>query len=341
MSMHDVDSPPVLTPSEVITEELVKKYGSLKNAARVKAGCLELQKVIESTTPGHVQSIANQLLPSMVTLANDFFGNYVVQCLIKATTDIVVIRDLCESLAMELGTLSKTQTGTRVVQALLTKCTTGPQWAAVARGLATCVTDLAVDGVGTYVMQKAVEVMPEEYVRHLYAGLYGHIKRLSEDKNGACGIRTCVKYCRGGDRLRIIEELALSGPTLAVHMYGNYVIQAALEGPADALVLALTPHVVELAKNKHGSNVVELLLKRPNELHRRAAMSLVIAHSQILAVDAFGNFVVQTAVNVSTPQEFTALYSTLQPACPHLNQFKQGRSLLQLLRSKIASTKFP
>ncbi|KAJ9439537.1 Pumilio homology domain family member 4 [Diplonema papillatum] len=336
MQIHDADAPPAASPAEQITAELNKRYNSLKNAARVKAGCVSLQKAIESSTSSQLARIAQDLLPSMALLANDFFGNYVVQCIIKTATAPSLILQLCQSLSPEFPTLAKTQTGTRVVQTLLGKCTTPEHLSVVTQGLSPCLPVLCVDSVGTYVVQKAVEVVPDEFIPILFNGLHGNLATLSQDKNGACCVRACVKRVTGYQRQVLLRELSFFAKQLSLNAYANYVVQAALEGEATELVGALMPHVVDMARDKFGSNVVEALLKNPSPVSG-PVMNVIIAHAQFLASDTYGNFVVQTAAGGADLQQFYTLTANLQPVAAHLAHFKQGQALLQVIQARGAS----
>eukprot|EP01060_Flectonema_neradi_P037811 TRINITY_DN7728_c0_g2_i1.p1 TRINITY_DN7728_c0_g2~~TRINITY_DN7728_c0_g2_i1.p1 ORF type:complete len:483 (+),score=96.65 TRINITY_DN7728_c0_g2_i1:74-1522(+) len=333
MAEHDVDSPPQLAPNELAKIALVQKFGSLKCAARVKGGCLELQNIITKSTQSQLREIVDELLPTIGCLASDFFGNYVVQCIVKVATDSDLITLLCTALAPSLGSLSTTQTGTRVAQTLLGKCETNDQRSIVCHALSDHVCTLCKDPVGTYVVQKAADVLPAKYVDILFKGLSGRISEVSCDKNGACGIRTAMKRVTGDRRRQLLREICTDAKRLAMHGFGNYVIQACLQGEATQLVNALIPHVVDLSGNKHGSNVVETLIKR-NDQERARTLQIIASHAQHLALDSYGNFVVQTAVHHATQNEFLQICNAVQPIVGELSQFKQGKTLLQLLRSR-------
>ena len=333
MAEHDVDCPPQLAPNELARIALVQKFGSLKCAARVKGGCLELQNIITKSPQSQLREVVDELLPTIGCLASDFFGNYVVQCIVKVATDSDLITQLCTALAPSLGSLSTTQTGTRVAQTLLGKCETSDQRRIVCHALSDHVCSLCKDPVGTYVIQKAADVLPAKYVDILFKGLSGRISEVSCDKNGACGIRTAMKRVTGERRNHLLREICTDAKRLAMHGFGNYVIQACLQGEADLLVNALVPHVVDLSRNKHGSNVVETLIKR-NDREREQTLQIIASHAQLLALDSYGNFVVQTAVHHASQREFAQICNAVVPVQVELAQFKQGKTLLQLLRSR-------
>ena len=118
--------------------------------------------------------------------------------------------------------------------------------------------------------------------------------------------------------------------------FGNYVVQYVLElGQSEAsaaVVAALGGHYAELSMQKFSSNVVEKVLKLGGLDAARAGVIREMLTSPLLPrllQDSYGNYVVQSALSVSSGQLHSELVDAIRPYLPALRGTPHGKRILQ------------
>ena len=144
--------------------------------------------------------------------------------------------------------------------------------------------DLVHDHNGNHVIQKSVTKL-NEYL-HEAQGREGSatqasllnsldviidevtasMKDLSVHPYGCRVVQRLIEYCTESQKATVLDCIAEEGlfQTLITHEYGNYVVQRVLAygRPADKDVVfdTISSRIMELSKQKHSSNVVEMML---------------------------------------------------------------------------------
>lgn len=124
--------------------------------------------------------------------------------------------------------------------------------------------------------------------------------------------------------------------------FGNYVVQYVLElGQADssrAVMNQLQGHYAELSMQKFSSNVVEKCLKlggldpeREIIIHELMTSSLLPR----LLQDSYGNYVVQSALAISSGPVHQGLVDAIKPFLPSLRGTPHGKRILQKINGKV------
>ena len=93
-----------------------------------------------------------------------------------------------------------------------------------------------------------------------------NIKDLSVHPYGCRVVQRLIEYCSGAQKAKVLDSVLQEGllSMLINHEYGNYVVQRILDyGRASdrvAIFDAITTNILKLSKQKHSSNVVEMML---------------------------------------------------------------------------------
>ena len=144
--------------------------------------------------------------------------------------------------------------------------------------------DLVHDHNGNHVIQKSVTKL-NEYL-HEAQGREGSatqssllnsldiiidevtasLKDLSIHPYGCRVVQRLIEYCTESQKAKVLECIANEGlfQTLINHEYGNYVVQRVLAygrpEDKDSVFDTISGRIMELSKQKHSSNVVEMIL---------------------------------------------------------------------------------
>lgn len=124
--------------------------------------------------------------------------------------------------------------------------------------------------------------------------------------------------------------------------FGNYVVQYVLElGQADssrAVVESTKGHFAELSMQKFSSNVVEKCLKLGGLDAEREVIIMELVSSPLLPrllQDSYGNYVVQSALTISSGAVHQALVDAIKPFLPSLRGTPHGKRILQKINGKV------
>ncbi|KAF9619597.1 hypothetical protein IFM89_007918 [Coptis chinensis] len=266
--------------------------GRMASVAKDQHGGRFLQKKIEGGRKEDIDLIFSEIKDHLGVLMVDQFGNYLVQKLLDACNgeqrnDIVIALTRRENVLVKICC---DMHGTRAVQKLLERLTSENQQARIVSALTPGTYDLITDTNGHHVIQYCVKHFPNE---------------LKKDRSGCCVLQLCVEHSHGEIKERLVAEITRNAALLAEDPYGNYVVQylLGLKIPqyTAKLLRELEGSFVRLSMQKFSSNVVERCLKESNEDQATQIVKEMANSPDVLKLlqDAFGNYVVQSALTVS------------------------------------------
>jgi hypothetical protein len=124
--------------------------------------------------------------------------------------------------------------------------------------------------------------------------------------------------------------------------FGNYVVQYVLElGQADSsrgIMENIKGHYAELSMQKFSSNVVEKCLKLGGlDAEREVIIQEIIVSPLLprLLQDSYGNYVVQSALTISSGVVHQGLVDAIKPFLPSLRGTPHGKRILQKINGKV------
>lgn len=137
------------------------------------------------------------------------------------------------------------------------------------------------------------------------------------------------------------------------NQYANYVVQHVLQKEPRMLLPALTacaiPHLIPLSMQKYSSNVLEKCLQLADDAAREQWMTALAQPEAVVRLhrDAFGNYVLQAALQSATASQRQPVLAILTPLLqqaqgtraaaahphaqsdPHVRRFMQAHGLKQ------------
>jgi hypothetical protein len=232
------------------------------------------------------------------------------------------------------------QDSCRVAQLVLEEASPG-EAAAVLKALHGLVREAVQSMFANYVIQRAVEVLPNESTNFVPLELLGVGREVARHRSG------CRILCRllehgsleGTSISALLEEVLADTDALSRDTYGNFVIRHCLEfgHPSHQHLIAtsLCTNLIETAMDQNGSHVIESAVQFCETADKEAIANLfLVAPEQLqsLATDAYGRHAVKALLRTAGAwQEPVA--AALRSSIRALKQSKQGKPVLQALQA--------
>lgn len=228
------------------------------------------------------------------------------------------------------------------------------------------------DANGNHVMQKIVESLSNkakialkngdattgnffrDCIQFIIDDILKNIAPLSCHPYGCRVLQRILEHCVEPQKSDILDTLLTCHKMLLDEQYGNYVIQHVLQygrvqDRQSLLGIIVAGGILTLSRQKFASNVVEKLLKYGNQEQRAGvvrAMLQTVHDDSIPSVspggtpivilmvrDAYANYVVQTAIDVSVDPERRELLNVLNANVMMLRQYTFAKHIVAKLGS--------
>ena len=322
-------------------EEVV---GSLLSAARDQNVCRFLQKKFDEGGPEAIELVFPELLENVAQLMMDPFGNYLVQKVLDRCSEEqrlklmegVVVNANLVNIALDIH-------GTRAVQKLVETVKTPDQSSVVIKALEPGVVSLIKDLNGNHVVQRCLQHLGAQECQFIYDAARQHCIDIATHRHGCCVLQRCVDYASEQQRGHLVMRIAQNALVLSQDPFGNYVVQYILDLGDPAAVASvmqqLRGHYSELSTQKFSSNVVEkcLKVKDPHVQEEQEFLVAEVMHSPDLArllQDPYANYVVQSALGVSSGDLHMQLVDQIRPHLGSLRGTPHGKRILAKLKPR-------
>lgn len=317
----------------------------MAEVAQDQNGCRFLQKKFDEGGPAAISMVFAEILEKLVELMMDPFGNYLIQKLLDRCSEeqrLQVLKQVADN--GELVNVALNTHGTRAVQKLIETLTSREQVQLVIDALKPGVVSLIRDLNGNHVVQRCLQRLGPEDSQFIYDAAAQHCLDIATHRHGCCVLQRCIDYATNPQKRALIERIADHSLMLSQDPFGNYVVQYVLElghPETSAMIMVnLKGHYSELATQKFSSNVVEKCLKLGgaglNE--QRDAVVDELTHSPNLGrllQDAYANYVMQSALTVSSAQLHSNLVEAIRPHLPALRGTPHGKRILAKVSIKL------
>ncbi|GLC45396.1 hypothetical protein PLESTM_001729700 [Pleodorina starrii] len=254
-------------------------FGKLVAISCDKQGSRLIQALLSVATSEQMGRCVEELLEGIMEVACHPYGNFVVQHLMTVCGFRHKLR-LCGAMAGHILDLSLDPYGCRVVQKLL-EVVPEQQAAAAVAEFDGHVLRCMRDKYAHYVLCSALYHVPHHSQTFLVDALQASLPSLARHPYGCRLAQSLLQTVSEANRRRAITwDLLQDAPQLGGHEYGNYVVQmlAQVGAPAvrSALTAALAPHALRLACCRHGSPVLEAVLKYGNDADREIMLHALL-----------------------------------------------------------------
>ncbi|EFJ45258.1 pumilio family protein [Volvox carteri f. nagariensis] len=268
----------------------------------------------------------------------DPFGNYLVQKLLDRCSEQ---QRLEVSERGELVTVALNTHGTRAVQKLIETLSSREQRAIAIEALRPGVVSLIKDLNGNHVVQRCLQRLGPEDSQFIYDAAVAQCVEVATHRHGCCVLQRCIDFATPAQKQALVQEIANHALVLSQDAFGNYVVQYVLElghlETCTQVVSALRGSFSSLSLQKFSSNVVERCLKLGGmDAEREAIVRELIAPTSLsrLLQDGFGNYVIQSALSVTSGQIHNMLVEAIRPYLPTLRGTPHGKRIVQRINGK-------
>ncbi|ODV76769.1 ARM repeat-containing protein [Suhomyces tanzawaensis NRRL Y-17324] len=281
--------------------------------------------------------IFNEIYLKIIELMTDPFGNYLIQKLFEnVSSDQRII--LVKNASPEFIRIALDPHGTRALQKLVECITTEEESRLIIDSLSPHIVSLSRDLNGNHVVQKCLQKLKPQENQFIFDAASVNCIEIATHRHGCCVLQRCLDHGNFAQRKQLSLKVAENATTLSLDPFGNYVVQYVLSrGDEDSIKIILDhikSNVVSLSLHKFGSNVIEKSL-RINKLSDSLIEVLLKNDDKfgIMLNDAFGNYVLQTSLDVANAGQLERLSQALQPLLPNIKNTPHGRRIMTKIQS--------
>lgn len=300
-------------------------------------GCRMLQKKIDDDCATNLPIIFNATYKHSSALMLDPFGNYLIQKLMVAATPSQLSLIIIE-ITPNIGKIATNLHGTRALQKLIGCLSTPNHHDLIALAISPQIVNLVHDLNGNHVIQKLISHFFGDDLDFLVDLIIIHLIQIASHKHGCCVLQKLLNKCSPYQIQKISNEILRNSVHLMKDQFGNYVIQYLISLDINGINLQLLQLVanelVPLSCGKFSSNVVEKCLKlNPHgctvndSIHPLLAAMINIQTLMTLIKDQYGNYVVQTALEVADWPIKCVMAEMVRPMLPNIRYTNYGKRI--------------
>jgi len=175
-----------------------------------------------------------------------------------------------------------------------------------------------------YLIQYCLDRVDQNHNQWIYDAVVENLEEIARDRVGCVIVKRCIDHANDEQKNRLIQETIARALSLVQDPFGNYVVQHIFDKfsnteQANQLIRSLLGNITELCVQKFSSNVVEKCLQVADKETCKLLLE-EITDSEALAQllnDKFANFVIQTALDVSSDEQHKALVKKILPHLGH------------------------
>jgi hypothetical protein len=296
----------IKTKSKISQHNFDKMSGNFLSVVKSQSGSRILQSCLAYTQPEIIKCLFYELKFKLVELIVDPYANYFCPKLFNVLKTDEKIEFLLEiqNNVLEIGI---NKIGTYPLQVIIGNLTTPIELSIMVNACSNFCLQLCQDPQGVHVIEKFITTYKDEAVSQIYAIIIQNLSFLSMNVNGLCATKKIVTESRNIMIKQIIRDaIKQDAVNLIQHVYGNYVIQTALEKWDIHLLLPITQQFYGnfqfLSIQKYSSNVLEKCFEKLKELIILPFIEETSLNMKVVDLmrHSYGNYVIQKAIKLST-----------------------------------------
>ncbi|XP_042492994.1 putative pumilio homolog 8, chloroplastic [Macadamia integrifolia] len=316
--------------------------GRMVAVAKDQHGCRFLQKKFEEGRIEEIEMIFAEVKDHVDELMVHPFGNYLVQKLSEICTEeqkLEIVHTITKE-EFQLVTICLNSHGTRAVQKLLEHLNTPEQISCLMLALRPGTVILTKDANGHHVIQHCLQRFSNEDNKYLMHTIADHCVEIATDSSGCCVMQHCLAHALGEPRERLLAEVTANALVLSQDPYGNYVVQYILGLKIPHVNAAVSRQLegsyISLSLQKFSSHVVEKCLRESEEEQSTRIIKELLSSSKFVSLleDAYGNYVVQSALLVSKGDTYDAMVGIVENHIPSMRSNPYGKRILDRIKAK-------
>lgn len=326
--------------------------GEIYSLCKDQHGCRFLQRQLDAGQSASVKAggsekdssreiaatvIFNEIYLKIVELMVDPFGNYLIQKLfenVSADQRLILVKNA----APEFVRIALDPHGTRALQKLIECISTPEESRFIIESLMPHIVPLSRDLNGNHVVQRCLQRLSPEENQFVFDAASTYCIEIATHRHGCCVLQRCLDYGNSKQREQLSMRVAEMATTLSLDPFGNYVVQYVMSRGDERSIPLILDHIlaniVTLSLHKFGLNVIEKSL-RISKL-TDSVISVLLNNTKqfsIMLNDPFGNYVLQTSLDVASKDDLSRLANALRPYLPNIKNTPHGRRIMTKIQS--------
>jgi len=199
---------------------------------------------------------------------------------------------------------------------------------------------------GSYVVNALIEYVDHKRIMDIIECALANVDSLALNQHGLCVLKKMMNSKSNLIIDQLTPKVLKSVPGFVNNQYGNYILQHLLTVATDKIKLELHGQLKgnysRLACQKFASNVVEKCLVASPIICSDIVEEFIADPSiSIILQDSYGNYVMQSALNLAPEEQVTRLKSAIRPALVNLRKKiqKKWERLLEGRSPKLTSSR--
>ena len=247
-----------IDPNTYLNASLEYLSYNITPLAKDQAGCRFLQEKLEKD-PNAVNSFYKAILPSILSIIKDPFGNYLIQKICNYL-DEERIKTMIEIISPNILDIGSNSHGTRVIQHLVNFLNNKDLVEYFLNILKPHVIPLLKELNGTHIINKFITEHPE-CADEINKIIVENSSTLATHRHGCCILQRLLDGPDKKLKADLIANLVENCFVLIIDQFGNYVIQSILllNNPkaSGAIAMKICDNLQYYSKHRYSSNVIE------------------------------------------------------------------------------------
>ena len=326
-----------IDPNTYLNESIEYLSYNIFPLAKDQAGCRFLQEKLEKDPIRASKSFYKAILPFVLPLVKDPFGNYLIQKLFifLSPEQIKKILEIISPTILDIGSNCH---GTRVIQNMINYLTTEELVNYFLTTIKPYIIPLLKELNGTHIIYKFVNVH-HECAEEINKVIIENCSLLATHRHGCCILQKMIEGSDKKLRNNLINNLIENCFVLIIDKFGNYVIQSILllneKSSSSAIVMKICDNVPYYSKHRYSSNVIEKCFDFCGKKERKKLFEKICTPEIIseLILDEHGNYVIQKALYYAEYKDKEIILNYIKPLIPKIKNTSFGEKLLFRLYS--------
>jgi F0F1-type ATP synthase delta subunit len=332
---------------------VMKKLELLKGQLEIliynQSGSRFLQKFLTKANKEIIEFFLAEIDSSVNKLMMDKYGNYFCQELLHSCSGqqrLNILKKVEENFLQ----VCRDKKGTHTIQKMVDLATLDDEEKFFEKALKGHVGQLAIDQQGTHIIQKVITSFTEANRQFAFEEILEAFMNVSKTSHGLCVIKKLVANTTiQENRDKLVAYCQKNAIELMQDPYGNYALQEIMDKWPDMNFLPLIERssgslicscgkIAQLSIQKFSSNVVEKCIKMADPSTRNQIILQIASIDKLVNVmrNSYGNYVVQTALELSNGATKEALADSVFNNIPAIQDKKIRSKWAYLLNSKVS-----
>ena len=323
-----------IDPNTYLNASLEYLSYNITPLAKDQAGCRFLQEKLEKD-PNAINSFYKTILPSILSIIKDPFGNYLIQKICNYL-DEERIKKLIEIISPNILDIGSNSHGTRVIQHLVNFLNNKDLVEYFLNILKPHVIPLLKELNGTHIINKFITEHPE-CAEEINKIIIENSSTLATHRHGCCILQRLLDGPDKKLKADLIANLIENCFVLIIDQFGNYVIQSILllniPKASGAIAMKICDNLQYYSKHRYSSNVIEKCFDYCGKKERKILVQKICSPEVVadLILDEHGNYVVQKALYYADQKEKEIILNNIIMLIPKIRCTVFGEKLLNRL----------